>query len=101
MNSNIFRFSRKAVPGLNRLITAQKTADRKRLFTGKLRLQIMVRDEFRCVLCGREPSDGIKLVVDHVVPYSQGGKTILNNGQTLCAECNSAKSDRRIGGSNG
>jgi 5-methylcytosine-specific restriction endonuclease McrA len=101
MNSNIFRSSRKAVPGLNSLINSQKTADRKRSFTGKLRLQIMVRDEFRCVLCGAAPDDGIKLVVDHIIPYSQGGKTTLSNGQTLCFDCNSAKSDRCIGGSNG
>lgn len=97
---NIYRASRKSVPGLNSLINSQRTADQSRCFTGKLRLEVLTRDNFRCVFCGASSAD-TKLVVDHIIPFSQGGKTILSNGQTLCAECNGAKSDRRIGGSNG
>ena len=31
---------------------------------------------------------------DHIVPWSKGGKTVLENLQMLCIECNLAKSDR-------
>ncbi len=31
---------------------------------------------------------------DHIVPWSKGGKTVLENLQMLCTECNLAKSDR-------
>ena len=30
---------------------------------------------------------------DHIVPWSKGGKTVLENLQMLCTECNLAKSD--------
>jgi len=30
---------------------------------------------------------------DHVVPYSQGGKTSIENGQVLCAKCNLKKGE--------
>lgn len=31
---------------------------------------------------------------DHIVPWSQGGKTTLENGQMLCRKCNHEKSNR-------
>ena len=30
---------------------------------------------------------------DHIVPWSKGGKTTLDNGQMLCVECNLKKSN--------
>ena len=96
-NTNIYRAARKAVPGLNKLINDNRLAE-KRTFTGKLRLQVLERDNFRCVLCGRSAEDGVTLHTDHIIPFSQGGKTTLQNAQTLCGDCNNAKSDRRIKG---
>ena len=31
---------------------------------------------------------------DHIVPYSKGGLTTLDNGQMLCRKCNRKKSDK-------
>ena len=31
---------------------------------------------------------------DHIVPWSKGGKTVLENLQMLCRRCNAIKSDR-------
>lgn len=31
---------------------------------------------------------------DHITPWSQGGKTVPENGQMLCRNCNRRKSDR-------
>ena len=66
----------------------------RRKMTPSLRYDIMKRDNFRCVLCGRTVNDGIKLHVDHIIPISKGGKTIKSNLRTLCNECNLGKSDK-------
>lgn len=61
----------------------------------RLRFLVMRRDRFRCCHCGASPAvlPGTVLVVDHVVPWSQGGLTALENLQTLCVPCNGGKSD--------
>ncbi len=60
----------------------------------KLRLSVLKRDNFRCVLCGRSPAKDIdvNLHIDHIIPFSKGGKTEPSNLQTLCADCNLGKS---------
>ena len=59
--------------------------------TPKLRYQVLKRDGFRCVQCGVSAADGAKLHVDHIVPVSRGGKTVMSNLQTLCETCNLGK----------
>lgn len=65
-----------------------KSIEQGRKFTGRLRQLIMDRDEYRCVLCGRGVDSGIKLEVDHIIQWSDGGKTVYDNGRTVCDECN-------------
>ncbi|MFA5772276.1 MAG: HNH endonuclease [Thermoplasmata archaeon] len=61
----------------------------------KLRLNVLKRDNFRCVFCGRSPAThvGVILHIDHKIPFSKGGKTEIGNLQTLCLECNIGKSN--------
>ena len=61
----------------------------------RLRWHVLQRDRFTCCACGRSPATtaGVELHVDHVVPWSKGGETILNNLQTLCSVCNLGKSN--------
>ncbi len=61
----------------------------------RLRFLTLRRDGFRCRACGRSPAvtAGVELVVDHVLAWSNGGKTALENLQTLCIECNGGKSN--------
>ncbi len=66
----------------------------RKLMTPTLRYEIMQRDGFKCVLCGRTAEDGVKLQVDHIKPVSKGGKTIKENLRTLCNECNLGKRDK-------
>lgn len=67
----------------------------RRAMTDSLRYNVMKRDGFRCVLCGRNASeDGVKLHVDHIRPVSKGGKTEMSNLRTLCDQCNWGKSDK-------
>ena len=66
----------------------------RRAMTPSLRYDVMQRDGFRCVLCGRGAEDGVKLEVDHILPVSKGGKTVKSNLRTLCLDCNRGKSDK-------
>ncbi|MBL8706268.1 MAG: HNH endonuclease [Rhodospirillales bacterium] len=55
-----------------------------------LRHAILTRDRFRCVLCGASPATDprVTLQLDHIQPFSQGGRTVPENLRTLCADCN-------------
>lgn len=57
-----------------------------------LRYDVLRRDGFRCQICGITAKEGAKLHVDHIIPVSKGGKTILSNLRTLCDRCNMGKS---------
>jgi 5-methylcytosine-specific restriction endonuclease McrA len=60
-----------------------------------LRYQVLTRDNSRCQRCGASAlTHGVTLHVDHIVPVSKGGKTVLGNLQTLCETCNLGKSNR-------
>lgn len=55
-----------------------------------LRTQVFERDAYRCLVC----TSHIDLCCDHIHPESKGGKTVLDNLQTLCRSCNSKKGAR-------
>ncbi|MBI3401651.1 MAG: HNH endonuclease [Acidobacteria bacterium] len=75
--------------------TAAGKAENPRYASLRLRFQVMQRDSFRCVTCGRSPAThtGLILHLDHVVPFSKGGRTELANLRTTCADCNLGKGD--------
>jgi hypothetical protein len=58
-----------------------------------LRFFVLKRDSFRCVACGRSPATtaALELEVDHVQAWTKGGRTVVENLQTLCFECNRGK----------
>jgi 5-methylcytosine-specific restriction endonuclease McrA len=58
-----------------------------------LRYEVLKRDRFRCVLCGASPATslGCVLHVDHIMPWSKGGKTVVANLRSLCETCNVGK----------
>ena len=59
-----------------------------------IRYNVLRRDNFTCQKCGATVQDGVKLEVDHIIPVSKGGKTNMNNLQTLCNRCNKGKCDK-------
>ena len=67
----------------------------KRNISITLRYQIMKRDNFKCVLCGASPAKdpSIELHIDHIIPWSKGGESTIDNLQTLCSVCNLGKRD--------
>lgn len=64
--------------------------------TRAMRYDVLRRDGFKCVRCGRGREDGVKLHVDHIVPVSRGGKSTMDNLQTLCEDCNCGKGNKYL-----
>lgn len=58
-----------------------------------VRYLVLKRDHFRCVVCGRSPAThiGLELHVDHITPFSQGGRSTMDNLRATCNECNLGK----------
>lgn len=52
-----------------------------------VRTAVYERDGFACVRCGSTSS----LSLDHIKPWSLGGADTIDNLQTMCRPCNSAK----------
>lgn len=66
----------------------------RRLMTKKLRTEVMIRDNYTCKKCGKYMSDCVGLQIDHIIPVSKGGKSVLSNLQVLCSKCNGSKSNK-------
>ena len=64
----------------------------------RMRFIVMKRDNFKCCMCGRSPATtpGLELHIDHIIPWSKGGETVIDNLQTLCSKCNLGKSDLSV-----
>lgn len=62
----------------------------------RLRFKVLQRDCFCCVQCGASPAKtpDVVLHVDHMVAWSKGGETTIENLQTLCSKCNLGKGDQ-------
>lgn len=65
----------------------------------RLRWHVLQRDRFTCCACGASPAItlGVALHIDHIVPWSKDGETVLENLQTLCSVCNLGKSNVHTG----
>lgn len=70
--------------------------ENKRDITLGLRYRVLHRDHFKCVRCGSSPATDplCRLHIDHMLPFSKGGKTLFENLQTLCESCNLGKGNR-------
>ena len=66
----------------------------KRDINLRMRFIVMQRDNFKCCVCGASPAKdaSVELHIDHIIPWSKGGETTLDNLQTLCSKCNLGKS---------
>ncbi|MBN1637926.1 MAG: DUF262 domain-containing protein [Ignavibacteriales bacterium] len=64
-----------------------------RQFTNKMKREAYEMQEGICVHC-KEHFELEEMEADHITPWSAGGKTIAENCQMLCKDCNRRKSDR-------
>ncbi|MEW6619847.1 MAG: HNH endonuclease [bacterium] len=60
-------------------------------FPPEVKEEIFKKDNYKCVLCGRGRYEGVELCADHIKPKDKGGDNTIDNGQTLCMECNLRK----------
>ena len=49
---------------------------------------------YRCACCGVADKSRIYFQVDHIVPMNNGGKSVVENLQILCRQCNGTKGDQ-------
>ena len=63
-----------------------------RAFTDNMKREAYERQNGICAKC-KEHFEITEMEADHITPWSQGGKTIAENCQMLCRDCNRKKSD--------
>ena len=61
-----------------------------RTFSDKVKLAVWERQSHKCAICGKE-MDMAFMEGDHITPWREGGRTIIENCQMLCRECNRRK----------
>lgn len=64
-----------------------------RAFTEAQKIAVYTKQEGKCPICG-DYYDISFMEADHITPWSQGGKTSIDNCQMLCRDCNRRKSDK-------
>lgn len=64
------------------------------VISGRLRSEALNLAKGRCQMCGKTVADdGIKLQIDHKVPQTWGGLTVIENLWAICEMCNNGKRD--------
>ena len=63
----------------------------------QLRHYILHRDQQRCQYCNKPGTKQRPLTLDHVIPESRGGPTVVGNLVAACGRCNTKKSNRSLG----
>lgn len=58
------------------------------------RKNILLRDDHRCMYCGKPAPPGERLTLDHVIPVSRGGKGTWENLVACCTACNQRKDNK-------
>lgn len=64
-----------------------------RVFPDDIKLAVWEQQEHRCTICGKE-FDLEFMEGDHITPWREGGRTVIENCQILCRECNRRKGAR-------
>ena len=63
-----------------------------RTFDQNMRREVYERQNGVCAICGKHFEES-EMEADHIMPWCQGGRTVAENCQMLCRECN-----RKTGG---
>ena len=57
---------------------------------------ILHRDHWHCQYCDQPSTKNHPLTLDHVIPESKGGPTVVGNLVAACQKCNTRKSNRSL-----
>ncbi|MBQ9772675.1 MAG: DUF262 domain-containing protein [Lentisphaeria bacterium] len=74
------------------VLTRQEKYLSVRAFDNRMKRTAYERQAGICKICGKY-FEIEEMEADHITPWSQGGKTLSENCQMLCRECNRRKSD--------
>lgn len=61
-----------------------------RIFDDDIKKTVYTQQEGKCAICGK-PFEIGEMHGDHIIPWSKGGKTVIENCQMLCRDCNLKK----------
>ena len=75
------------------VLTRNENVLNLRAFPEDMKLALYEKQNGICPIC-KKHFDIEFMEADHITPWSQGGKTVIENGQMLCKECNRRKSDK-------
>lgn len=64
-----------------------------RAFPEKIKLAVWEKQDHKCAHCGKE-FDIQLMEGDHITPWRDGGRTVVENCQMLCRECNRRKGSK-------
>ena len=64
-----------------------------RSFPDKIKLAVWEKQNHKCAHCGKE-FDIVFMEGDHIKPWREGGRTVIENCQMLCRECNRRKGSK-------
>lgn len=75
---------------INKYLLENVELDARRFFTKDIKDELYGRRPY-CAKCSEHKYS--KLEVDHILAWSKGGKTSINNAQLLCKSCNCSKNN--------
>jgi Homing endonuclease associated repeat/HNH endonuclease len=98
INSKSDNFNDGVEPNVEGQPTERKRRRTPREINWRLRAKILIKHSCICQMCGNSPAKNSDTVlhVDHILAWANGGETIEENLQTLCAVCNIGKSDQLL-----
>ncbi len=74
------------------VLTRQEKHLSVRAFDNRMKRTAYEKQKVICCKCGTH-FELEQMEADHITPWSQGGKTLAENCQMLCRDCNRKKSD--------
>lgn len=75
------------------LLTGNESCLSIRAFTQSQKQSAFARQHGKCAKCGKQCDSIGEMEADHITPWSKGGRTIPENCQMLCRDCNRRKSN--------
>lgn len=99
-DAKIIKNKAKEIEDIINSVVNNISVDFKRLFTADDKKELVsktksIDGKYECVIC-KDLFTEDELQVDHIRPWSKGGRTLLSNAQLLCPPCNKKKSNSEV-----